>query len=446
MNDALLATDNSIKTIIDIRNRDYEIGIILWGKEFREYFTDYMILSFLHPANMEILQRFRSVTLSLYTPDEDFLEIKNNKSFQCFSKKIKIDHHNSYPYDRDPKIEGKYTPHHLVGLAHIDMIDRSVLGKKLLTILYPDTVVSNSFFSTLCKYYNLGYVVCIHPSIPYNKEDLLPEIKKYRSDQHEYISLENENIASLLYNSIYISHILSHINENYFRYTGNLSEKLPDESIIFFNCAFYPIFMDAGEILNSNHSLKPEMDGLDNQFLIKLYNRNQPVAFLNYKKECLLASWVPKKAERDYLKSVRFSGNKFIMKLYRESVIRTVLKNRDLSNIYFVDFFLKKNKIDYPIISNEKNFNSEYIKDAIESFEKDYDRLTADYKNKTNNVKQILYLKLLDKIFLIYNPQYIFSSFRAYFKIPDYRIKLLRGVFCLDKKAYRRIFNKIRKN
>src|ERR1700677_927675 len=115
--------------------RPFYFVVVVWGREYRDYFLEYCLPSLLSPKNIPVLDGRRPVKFLFATTAEDWDIMRGTAIFSTLEK-----HAEAVFLELPPKGDRPYWLHSIVG--HKMCCDMTARDKAYRILVCPDTVFS----------------------------------------------------------------------------------------------------------------------------------------------------------------------------------------------------------------------------------------------------------------------------------------------------------------
>lgn len=260
---------NSVKNV----QKELQICVPVWGKEFTETFLKFCLMSLLSEENLPKIAKKTKIRLTVYTSRNSFVIIKKSENFKLLGQYADID----VFLIRGNSIIGSYRS---MNDCHRHFISKNI--NKSLMLICPDMIFSNGA---------LSYLYDIHAA-----NDKTVCITAPRLDKHKFLkSYEKDIVATgkrALSNSDLLNLALKNFHpetEAYIMDSENQESTnaggfyLKDsEGLIGYNFHQYPILFEA-----TSSTQLPEKT-IDSDFLTKNISDYQDIVIINDAIECCI--------------------------------------------------------------------------------------------------------------------------------------------------------------
>ena len=426
---------------IELCDRDYMMGVVLWGKRFRDYFTNYLLPSLFCPSNIKKLEEFKSITFIIYSTEDDFIELNKNEYYKFCSNIVNIKEKYFIPDFEDRKTFA-------AGQKQVDLHNEAILKKSLFTLLYPDSIYTSNFIEKICDSYNSNYIMCLTPCYRSCEELFIPQINKYKVNDSDPLIINSKEMTSIICKTIHSEFQSGDISSNWFADINRLIYYIKDN--ILCGMVFYwtPVFLDASKIVYPDWSSDYPVQNMSYDYLpFWLFDGDQSIECLTF--EIIMANHGPAEIGKKSNKPVIFSHCQPVMTLYRDAFVRTNYKayvraeptkwwmSRVGSKSYC--FYYLEDQTDKNMANKVREEFDSIIKNAIG------DIYTGGIHDNSYFVswKKKVYFLLLDILCFILKYYFKYSY---WYRIHYYRIGLVYDLVMLKKDGYDRIRKKLYKS
>lgn len=265
--------------------------VVVWGKQFRDYLTNYCIPSLLAPDNLPKLTNTGSNKFLICTTKKDWEELKQSPALKNLREYI------------DPVLieiplppTGTSSCQH-IGVGHKLATDMCFNDKAYGIAITPDLVISNGTLKTIQEKALLGYQVVLTPAIRFAEEPFFAELKAASLSSHEGqlpLTLTERQLVKFGLKSFHSETESYDFESLYYGATKPVSLwRMPNEQgLIIYSLSWCPMMIDYGKISHHDTSALEEWT-MDGDYIHKNFEDINKIYASQDSDEMILISWAP---------------------------------------------------------------------------------------------------------------------------------------------------------
>jgi hypothetical protein len=272
--------------------RPFYFVVVVWGREYRDYFLEYCLPSLLSPKNIPVLDGRRPAKFLFATTAEDWDIMRGTAIFSALEK-----HAETIFLELPPKGDRPYWLHSIVG--HKMCCDMTARDKAYRILVCPDTVFSEGAVELFHEVALDGAEVILSLTVPLTRTDLFfkalsdMNLRPQESARETGlpIVLPAKQVVTLAMRAM---HGASRINEweaPYFcRYASTPWWQAPGESAIVTNGVFWNLFLvDYSTVQHDGSTL--DARGFDGDYNMRIIGGLETIYFIRDSDEFYVVSW-----------------------------------------------------------------------------------------------------------------------------------------------------------
>lgn len=175
--------------------KKFEIILIVWGKEFTNFFLNFLIPNYLSENNIPYCSKHYDIKIKIYTSPDDLDLIKSNKNFINLTQFIEAEILSVITDHLQRKINNK---HSIKGYCQSLAIKEGIKSKTILLLYNPDTLISDGFIKHCCELTENYKVVKIFEFARCDKNKVAEFLlQNYSHKSSHYIHLTSRELVSL---------------------------------------------------------------------------------------------------------------------------------------------------------------------------------------------------------------------------------------------------------
>ena len=300
--------------------RPFYFVVVVWGREYRDYFLEYCLPSLLSPKNIPALDGQRPAKFLFATTAEDWRIMRETSIFRELEK-----HAEPIYIELPPKADTPYWLHSIIG--HKLCCDRVVRDRAYRILVCPDTVFSDGAIERFHEVALDGAEVVLSLVTPLTRTDLFLKALSEMGLRPEHsardtgvpIVFSARQIATLAMRAM---HGTSRIQEweapYFFGYAATPFWRVPGDGGAVANGLFWDLFLvDYAAVRHDDSVL--ETRGFDGDYIMRTIGHLETIYFVRDSDELHVVSWasVPEPPLRRYRRGEFGKGASFRVSAYR---------------------------------------------------------------------------------------------------------------------------------
>ena len=269
--------------------------VVVWGRRFVDYLTEYCIPSLLAPDNVPALPSGNHKFL-FATTAQDWAEIEKEPIFKELQKYVGVEF-----LEIDFPPEGRSAMLHM-GVGHKLLTDRCFRDRAYGVHVTPDLVLSNGTVRSMCREAEMGTQVYLCPALRFAEEPLFEEFRKRghdrdgtsRRSEGTALVLEGHECVPIVMNAMHSETASFEFEAPYFRELPSaVWWRIQDDQGILIHClSWCPLLLDYSIVDDHDVSSLDEWT-LDGDYVHRNFHTAKRIYVSNDSDEVMLISWAP---------------------------------------------------------------------------------------------------------------------------------------------------------
>ncbi|OGO90167.1 MAG: hypothetical protein A3F10_06370 [Coxiella sp. RIFCSPHIGHO2_12_FULL_42_15] len=328
--------------------RPFYFIVVVWGKQFRDYLTDYCIPSLLAPNNIPKLINNEKNKFLICTTLQDWQELQIHPTI------IKLQQHIEPVLVEIPAPPQGVSSCQHMGIGHKIATEKCFADKAYGIALTPDVLVSNGTMESVQKHALAGKHVVLCAAVRFAEEPFFAGIQKMglRSENNEF-SASSRQLVQLCLDSFHSeteSYDFESANYKYIRAVALW--KMPNKAgLLLHSLSWCPLLIDYGAMLQHDTSALENWT-MDGDYIYKNIHDHNKIYACQDSDEIMIVSWSPLQYHQLPLKSMpahNSTAKKFINlknRFYLAATLKLSIFDPLKLKLFWLPIFWHVNDID----------------------------------------------------------------------------------------------------